>query len=122
MKFNRKGQNKIVTNSKEYRILLRDQAVLGSRIGNMLYCFQKFIYMYANVKTRRLSKVHDWCYITLINMLCKPNIVGDHKCLVSNSVDIMFEYKTNLKPVICLYDFRLILFDHVIYAAYASFL
>ncbi len=37
------------------------------------------------------------------NMLYKPEYKV-HKCLLSNSIDICFKVKNNLKPVICGYQ------------------
>ena len=41
--------------------------------------------------------------VTWIKQTCyvNPDIVGVHKCLVSNFIDLHLKYKSNLKPVTC---------------------
>ncbi len=54
----------------------RDQA---ERLGSWkqhTFGYRSFIqfkyYVDVNVNTRHMSQIHGWCYIDLINMLCKP--------------------------------------------------
>ncbi len=65
------------------------------------YWFHKFYFVSMHVNTSHLSQVHDWHYIHLVNMLCKP-YARVYKCLVSNSIDLCLKYyniQNNLKSV-----------------------
>ena len=68
--------------------------MLSDQVECSWYCIRSLFFplrVNSIVKTIHLSEVHDWWYTGRSNEHVNLNIVVVHKCLVSNSIDIMFE-------------------------------